>query len=318
MTTTAADRSPSLLDGSLLVGKRLQWFAQLAGEWNPRDLRDGGGYAELLAALLPAGALPGDIWFNHKPREEEPEHAFRRLGANDLLVLPTRPPLHDKGEGQPRRHLRPSSTALERAVHAPFHLFFKRCARNAVSLADGPAQLLDDERRSRRTTTYYQYTRNGLEVTWAFYKTLDGRKPSASRDRTTAVFLVYVPALWQSGPALLSAFGMGANETLLWCHILRTRMNHMLLDVLGSTTPRFIMCELVTAAAWTSGPLRAPLDLLTLAGAAEHWQVEPIVDFTPEAWAPALPDSFSTAAHRPAHGHRAAAGGRAGHPTLKG
>ena len=54
-------------------------------------------------------------------------------------MLPTRPPLHDKGEGQPRRHLRPSSTALERAVHAPFNLFFQRCARNAVTLAEEPA-----------------------------------------------------------------------------------------------------------------------------------------------------------------------------------
>jgi hypothetical protein len=311
MSTIAPDRPRSLGDGSLLVGRRLTWFAQLAGDWNPRDLRDGGGYAELLAALLPAGALPGDIWFNHKPREEDPEQAFRRLSARDLLVLPTRPPLHDKGEGQPRRHLRPSSTALERAVHAPFHLFFKRCARNAVSLADGPALLLDENRKNRRTTTYYQYTRNGLEVTWAFYKTLEGRKPSASRDRTTAVFLCTVPALWQGGPAMLSAFGMGANETLLWCHILRTRLNHMLLDVLSSTTPRFIMCELVTTAAWTSGPLRAPLDLLTLAGAAEHWQVEPIVDYTPEGWTPALQESFAAPSHRPAHPRAAA--GRPGH-----
>ena len=285
--------------GSPVAGRALQWFAQLAGDWNPRDLRDGGGYAELLPALLLAGARPGDIWFNHKPREEEPEQAFRRLGSTDLLVLPTRPPLHDKGEGQPRRHLRPSSTALERAVHAPFNLFFHRCARNVVTLADPPAGLLPEDKRNRKSTTYYQYTRNGLEVTWAFYKTLDGRKPSSSRDRTTAVFLVYVPALWTDGPSLISAFGMGANETLLWCHLLRTRMNKLLLDVLRSPVPRFVMCELYTAAAWTSGPLRAPLDLLTLSGAAEHWQVEPIVDYTPDVWAPPQAESFAVPVVRP-------------------
>jgi hypothetical protein len=303
MSTSAADASTHhRLEGgaSPAAGRKLQWFAQLAGDWNPRDLRDGGGYAELLAALLQAGGLPGDIWFNHKPREEEPEQAFSRLGPGDLMVLPTRPPLHDKGEGQPRRHLRPSSTALERAVHAPFTQFFRRCARNAVTLADEPAALLAEDKRNRRSTTYYQYTRNGLEVTWAFYKTLDGRKPASSRDRTTAVFLVYVPALWQDGPALLSAFGMGANETLLWCHLLRTRMNPLLLDVLRSPVPRFVMCELCTEAAWTSGPLRAPLDLLTLTGAAEHWQVEPIVDYTPPAWVPPSAQSFAIAAPRAA------------------
>ena len=92
---------------------------------------------------------------------------------------------------------------------------------------------------------------------------------------------------------------MGANETLLWCHLLRTRMNQLLLDVLRSPVPRFVMCELATTAAWTSGPLRAPLDLLTLSGAAEHWQVEPIVDFTPGAWSPPLPETFAVPAARP-------------------
>ena len=284
----------------LLAGRNLHWFAQLAGDWNPRDLRDGGGFAELMAAMIRLGAGMGDIWFNHKPREEDPAETFRRLSSKDMIILPTRPPLHDKGEGQPRRHLRPSSTALERAIHAPFHVLFRRCARNSVSLADEPAKLLDSEKKNRRTTTYYQYTRNGLEVTWAFYKTLEGRKPTAARDRTTAVFLVYVPKLWQDGPGMVSAFGMGANETLLWCHLLRTRMNHLLLDVLKSPVPRFIMCELTTATTWTSEPLRAPLDLLTLSGAAAHWQVEPAIDYTPPEWTPPEAGTFFVAPPRPA------------------
>jgi hypothetical protein len=290
-----------------LTGRTLQWLAQLAGDWNPRDLRDGGGFAELQAVLLGFGARPGDVWFNHKPREEDPEAAFRLLGKNDLLVLPTRPPLHDKGEGQPRRHLRPSNTVLERAVHAPFNLFFKRCARNAVTLAEEPARRLASDKRNRRSTTYYQYTRNGLEVTWAFYKTLEGRKPPSSKDRTTAVFLVHVPALWKDGPSLLSAFGMGANETLLWCHILRARMNDLLLDVLNSPAPRFVMCELSTAAGWTSDPLRAPLDLLTLSAAAAHWQVDPIVDYTPGSWAPPQREAPGTSTRAAAGGVRGAA-----------
>ena len=279
-------------NGRFLAGKSLQWFAQLAAEWNPRDLRDGGGFAELMAALIDRGAHMGDVWFNHKPREEDPGEVFRRLGNNALIVLPTRPPLDDKGEGQPRRHLRPSSTALERAVHAPFDLFFERCARNAVALAAEPAALLSPDKQNRRSTTYYQYTRNGLEVTWAFYKTLDGRKPSSNRDRSTAVFLVHVPQLWRGGPALLSAFGMGANETLFWTHILRTRMNDLLVDVLKSEKPRFVMCELSTGTGWTSKPLRAPLDLLTLSSASDVWQAEPIVDFMPAHWEAPPPESF--------------------------
>ncbi|HEY0710647.1 MAG TPA: hypothetical protein VGG33_27840 [Polyangia bacterium] len=300
----AADQSPQDLsqNQSLLEGRNLLWFAQLAGDWNPRDLRDGGGFAELMAAMIRLGAGMGDIWFNHKPREEDPAETFQRLTSKDVIVLPTRPPLHDKGEGQPRRHLRPSSTALERAIHAPFHVLFRRCARNSVALADEPAKMLDGEKKNRRTTTYYQYTRNGLEVTWAFYKTLEGRKPTAARDRTTAVFLVWVPQLWQGGPALLSAFGMGANETLLWCHLLRTRMNHLLIDVLKSPVPRFIMCELTTATTWTSEPLRAPLDLLTLSAAAAHWQVEPAIDYTPPAWTPPEAETFFPTPPRPAPG----------------
>ena len=221
-------------------------------------------------------------------------------------MLPTRPPLHDKGEGQPRRHLRPSSTALERAVHAPFDLFFQRCARNVVTLADAPAEKLPEEKRNRRSTTYYQYTRNGLEVTWAFYKTLDGRKPSSSRDRTTAVFLVYVPALWKDGPGLLSAFGMGANETLLWCHLLRTRMNQS--AARGAALAGAPLRDVRAGHHAPPGPpepLRAPLDLLTLTSAAEHWQVEPIVDFSIGAWSPPQPETFAVPAARPR-----AAGGR--------
>jgi hypothetical protein len=302
MTTSAPEKPRSPNDGAALAGQTLHWFAQLAGDWNPRDLRDGGGYAELMAALIRFGARPGDIWFNHKPREESLEAAFRRYSGADILVLPTRPPLHDKGEGQPRRHLRPSSTGFERMVHAPFHLFFGRCARNAVTLAEEPARRLPGDKRNRKSTTYYQYTRNGLEVTWAFYKTLDGRKPPASRDRTTAVFLTHVPALWQDGPSLLSAFGMGANETLLWCHILRARMHDLLLDVLRTPVPRFLMCELSTDAGWTSEPLRAPLDLLTLGEAAAHWKVEPIVDYTPGNWAPPLRELNTPSRPGPAGG----------------
>lgn len=294
----------------LLEGRNLLWFAQLAGEWNPRDLRDGGGFAELMAAMTKMGAVMGDIWFNHKPREEDPAETFQRLSTKDIIVLPTRPPLHDKGEGQPRRHLRPSSTALERAIHAPFHLLFRRCARNSVALADEPARLLDPEKKNRRTTTYYQYTRNGLEVTWAFYKTLEGRKPTASRDRTTAVFLVYVPQIWKDGPALVSAFGMGANETLLWCHLLRTRMNHLLVEVLKSPSPRFVMRELTTSTTWTSEPLRAPLDLLTLSAAAAHWEVEPAIDWSPPGWTPPPPETFAPAPVRPVPA--TVAGSRAG------
>jgi hypothetical protein len=76
-------------------------------------------------------------------------------------------------------------------------------------------------------------------------------------------------------------------------------MNHLLLDVLRSPVPRFVMCELATTAAWTSGPLRAPLDLLTLANAAEHWQVEPIVDYSLESWSPPQAETFAAAAPRP-------------------
>jgi hypothetical protein len=286
-------------DVGLLADRNLLWFAQLAGDWNPRDLRDGGGFAELMAAMIRLGAGMGDIWFNHKPREEDASETFRRLTTKDIIVLPTRPPLHDKGEGQPRRHLRPSSTALERAIHEPFHVLFRRCARNSVALAEEPARLLGPEKKNRRTTTYYQYTRNGLEVTWAFYKTLEGRKPTAARDRTTAVFLVFVPQLWKDGPALLSAFGMGANETLLWCHLLRTRMNHLLVEILSSPVPRFVMCELTTAVTWTSEPLRAPLDLLTLSAAAAHWDIEPAIDYSPPGWTPPLPETFIAAPARP-------------------
>ena len=67
------------------------------------------------------------------------------------------------------------------------------------------------------------------------------------------------------------------------------------------------MCELGTTAAWTSEPLRAPLDLLTLTAAAEHWQVEPIVDYTAVAWAPAPARDLRRRPHPPRRAARGAA-----------
>ena len=118
----------------------MQWFAQLAGDWNPRDLRDGGGYAELLAALLSPGAGPGDIWFNHKPREEEPERdlpppvparpagaahpsASARQGRGPAPPAPA-PQQHRPGAGGPR----------------PLHLFFQplRPQRRQPGRGTGP------------------------------------------------------------------------------------------------------------------------------------------------------------------------------------
>jgi hypothetical protein len=102
------------------------------------QLRDGDAFIELAAVLHEYGHEYGKLILNFPAPSAAPttpvDTSF--LTASDLLVLTTRPPLHDAV-----RHLkhpiRRSHTSLEDCVLTAFAAYFEVCARDQVKLA-GP------------------------------------------------------------------------------------------------------------------------------------------------------------------------------------
>ena len=60
----------------------------------------------------------------------------------------------------------------------------------------------------------------------AFSEQYSGRK-RRGQPLTTILYMTFTPQIWTHGPALLTAFGMGGPETLIWAHLLRCRYPHL-------------------------------------------------------------------------------------------
>jgi hypothetical protein len=258
--------------------REIWWFTQHAGGKNPRAIRDGAPFVELLGALGKAGHHFGGQWLNHPAQSPGDRAAFRFFDRRHILVLSTRPALSDDDpDGGSRKKLKRTGAPLEDAAVKSSANFFVRVVREHVVLQKPIADALGPHDANRANLGFCQYARKGTKVSWAFYKEMQ-HKPAPRDLRATAAYLTFVPELWRGGPALLNVFGMGGNETLLWCHMLRTRHSELLTDVLASVAPRFVMAELSTREAWHSDVLSEPGRFPTLGAFAGHWEVRILVD----------------------------------------
>jgi len=98
--------------------------------------RDGIAFCEL-AAVLPAMGYDFATTIYLYPDDERPLSAFPQFRPADLLVLPTRPPLHDKvGIIPPRRKIiHAAKTELEAALFKVLARYFEFCTRKRVKLS---------------------------------------------------------------------------------------------------------------------------------------------------------------------------------------
>jgi hypothetical protein len=158
---------------------------------------------------------------------------------DDLLILPTRPPVDDVKLGD-KRAIRRSFTTLEETLfRGPVNRWLDICARSQIVLSTEAASVSTEIGR-RGNMMFFQ---NG----GASYKNYGWRGCTdrdriffESRQRLTPAFLIYAEHAWPGGPGFLAAFGMGASETIGWCRALVKRFPDLL-----CTTP-FVMAEMRT------------------------------------------------------------------------
>ena len=206
----------------------------------PHKLRDGAALAEVSALLVQLGYSHRDTWLNFPDRTGEAAGSSGLLPSDGLIVLVTRTPVRDEA----KKILNCSNSRLENAIIGVARSCFETCSRDYVQLKDSVARRIQlPEHRNRSEIVFYQ------NHDWAWYKRLRGMRKdiilnSDPAHRKTAAYLIYVPRVQSRDLALLVAFGMGGNDTLLWARLLRERYCGRVGEVLSSGEGRFLMAEL--------------------------------------------------------------------------
>jgi hypothetical protein len=199
--------------------------------------RDGIAFCEL-AAVLPAMGYDFGTTIYLYPDDERPLSAFPPFQRSDLLVLPTRPPLHDKvGIIPPRRKIiHAAKTELEAALFHALAKYFEFCTRKRVKLSRyGFSRLRVRDAEKWEHVEVYEYC--GAEIQ-KYYLGPEPVRPEAKLKSTIAFFLRVdrVPGL---GCNFVASFGMDGYGTLIWNRYIRCTHPEWL------TKPGFVMAEII-------------------------------------------------------------------------
>ena len=226
------------------------------------QLRDGDSFAQLSPVLYAKGYEYGGLLLNLPPKTRghvaQVDVSF--LKSTDLIVLTTRPPIHDKSAFN-RHRVRCSHTELEKRIFAAVeHVYLEKCARSEIIL---PRDIAGDLHSNFRNKALIQFhaSQDSSYMRYRGYEDEFWQKPLANEKRT-AVYLIQIPAVWPGGPALLAAFGMAGTETLVWNYLLRTRFPEWL------DSHQFLIAEVLLR----DLPDR-PIDL----SFADNWEVTPML-----------------------------------------
>ncbi len=215
--------------------KRFYRFSYFTPVQKDRDLlvhqlRDADAALQISALLYNLGYRYGGVLFNHPTDTDRAvlvDHSFLR--PRDILLLATRPPLDDELD-RTRSRLQRSHTTLEEKVFACLEQYFQHCSRAEVVLTKSLASRLPKQVAEKREVVFREYG-------GAFCERYSGR----TRRRhllTTITYMTFTPEAWPKGPGLLTVFGMGGPETLIWAHVLRTRFPHLV------CSRSFVMAEM--------------------------------------------------------------------------
>ncbi|TSC54323.1 MAG: hypothetical protein LiPW30_708 [Parcubacteria group bacterium LiPW_30] len=201
------------------VAYKRPFFTQL------HKVRDGLAREEIAALSYEAGYIYGGAILNIpdsirqllKKREDDSLiKAKERIIQDDLILLCTRPPLHDMEEPECRekRIILRSNNKLEKSLLGALDSFFYRCTRSQIKLKVGSKN--------------NQYKDIVFKVsTGADIKYLNSTPPTVIKDRT-AGYLISIPKIKKlNNVRFVTLFGAGGTETLWFCHILRKEFPHV-------------------------------------------------------------------------------------------
>ena len=199
--------------------------------------RDAMAFCELNAALGQLGYQYGTT-IHLYPDDERPLGDFPAFQTGDMLVLTTRPPLHDRVGIIPphRKVIRAAKTDLQAVLFQALSNYFEYCTRKHVQLTKHGANcILADDPAKWTHVELYEYS--GAEILRHFVGP-QPVKPNSERHSTIAFFL-RTDRLPTINCDFVASFGMDGLGTLLWNRIIRCRYPEWL------ASPRFVAAELV-------------------------------------------------------------------------
>ena len=238
--------------------KRFFWFSShdsVSGEKTKHlqlhRVRDGAAFQELATIAFNTGYSYGDLLFNipgNKSLKDSERDWEGLLRPNDLLIMPTRPPLDDPRDRTRSRLFRSGSWLEKTVMHELETRCFGKCSRKRVTLARPLQEQLPPQYEGLGEIDFFQYE-------WPAYQTLlgDRKNPRRSSEGPTAGYLVFLKSIWKDGPDLLAAFGMSGTATLIWANLLRTQWESTVRQVLGRKDSAIIVAELNRKPTATTG-----------------------------------------------------------------
>lgn len=237
-------------------------------------VRDGAAFAEVAGALSKFGLSYHETLCNCSFDAEKMEQYqnknqplpiigskrdYEHLQQGDLLVLTTRPPCSD--ELGDRARIARSCTWLEHKIVHKVRTHFEVCSRSHMKLTK--ASSVKFKAGKLADVKFRQYKKEGAKRALAKpdaanfaaldrasvkeWKEIGVRRYSSDvGEPVTITYLMFEPSLWSEGPALLAMWGMGGNETLGFCHLLRKRHADLLLSLLNKDEPALVLGKMET------------------------------------------------------------------------
>jgi hypothetical protein len=199
--------------------------------------RDAMAYSELNAALVTLGYEYATAVHLY-PEDERRLNEFPAFKPADMIVLTTRPPLHDQVGiiPQHRKVIRAAKTELETVLFGVLAQHLEFCSRKHVELTKHAVGCLRVEQPAKwGHVEFYEYS--GAEIQ-KFFIGPEPLKPPVDRHSSVAFFLRanQIPTI---GCDFVASFGMDGYGTLIWNRIIRQRYPEWL------ASPRFVMAELI-------------------------------------------------------------------------
>jgi len=223
----------------------------------PHQLRDGDAFAQLSDVLYSKGYRYGGLLLNYPATDTSKTRKIDTsfFESSDILVLTTRPPLNLE-EIDGRSPILRSHTSLEVKIFKVLKRHFKLCLRSWVKLSKSLARKLPEEFANRADIQFTHYS----GASYSSLKSYDTvYREYRKYPNLTSLYYIFTGEIWQNGPRVLCAFGVGGTDSLIWSHLLRTKFHHEVkLD-----RPKFIMVEIKT------GKIPEKADSLSF---ADNWE----------------------------------------------
>ncbi|MBE7501331.1 MAG: hypothetical protein HS113_13700 [Verrucomicrobiales bacterium] len=198
--------------------------------------RDAMAFCEL-AAALPRERYDYGTTIHFYPDDDRGLVDFPPFEPADVLVLTTRPPLHDKNSLiPPRRVIHATKTELEAVLFEELGKYFAFCSRKFVDLTPHAVACLKvAEPQKWASLELFEYGGANIQRHHVGHA---GLRPQANHD-STIVFFLRANHLPKIQCDFVASFGMDGYATLIWNRLIRHRFPEWL------DGPRFVMAELV-------------------------------------------------------------------------